>query len=119
MKIIPISDLHYGYASDRFKFWPETEYLKEILPRSVDSIPLNEPVVFVLAGDLEGFPVKHLLQTHPNAYVVAIPGNHDYWWSSLSKVHAEWPKLGDNQRCFFLEKGVVEIDEVVFLGTTL
>ncbi len=105
MALYAIGDLHLSLTADKSMevFGPAWERYVERIEASLSALSATD--VLVLAGDtswgidleeaeadfrfLERFPCRKLL----------VKGNHDYWWSTVSKMNA-----------FFAEKGFTTFD---------
>ncbi len=122
MKIFALSDLHLSHATpgkamDRFgPHWSDH-------PRKIERAwreRVREEDVVVVAGDLswamrlpEAVPDLEFLGRLPGRKVL-VRGNHDYWWSSPSKVRAVLP-----EGVFILQNDAVRIGGAAFAGTRL
>lgn len=105
MALYAIGDLHLSLSADKSMevFGPAWEHYVDRIEASLSALTAGDTLV--LAGDtswgidlpqaeadfrfLERFPCKKLL----------VKGNHDYWWSTASKM-----------RGFFAEKGLTTFD---------
>ena len=122
MKIFALSDLHLSHATpgkamDRFgPHWADH-------PRKIERAwreRVREEDVVVVAGDLswamrlpEALPDLEFLGRLPGRKVL-VRGNHDYWWSSPSKVRAVLP-----EGVFILQNDALRIGGAAFAGTRL
>ena len=109
MKIYAISDLHLSFAADpTIHAWQEAQYkpMSEIDAKWIDhtqkiydnwlSIVQPEDIVLI-PGDISW--AMRLEQTRWDmkylellpGHKIAVQGNHDYWWQSLSKARAAMP----------------------------
>jgi len=106
MKIQIASDLHLEHLEWRFQNYRGVE------PTDAD--------VLVLAGDIaNGARALELFQDWP-CPVIYVPGNHEYYGSSLVKVQAELTeKVQTCPNITVLAPGVTEVDGVRFIGCTL
>lgn len=108
LKIHLSSDLHLEFHRNRL---PD-------LPKEAD--------VIVLAGDIHVGDkayevVREVAKKHPNAQVLFVPGNHEYyhakdWRERYADYHAKIARI-PNAHC--LEKATVDIGDIRFIGTTL
>ena len=105
MALYAIGDLHLSLTANKSMevFGPAWEHYVDRIGESLSQLSAQD--VLVLAGDtswgidlaeaeadfrfLEQFPCKKLL----------VKGNHDYWWSTVSKMKA-----------FFQDKGFANLD---------
>ena len=99
MKLNILSDLHLGY--------------------SAQETPLNDADVVVLAGDIA--PPRQAAQwalrlTKP---VIYVPGNHEFYGSSLEAATRELKRLCADTQVHVLDNDEVVIEGVRFLGSTL
>jgi predicted phosphodiesterase len=106
MRIQIASDLHLEHLEWRF---PE---FRGVEPTDAD--------VLVLAGDIaNGTRALELFGQWP-CPVIYIPGNHEYYDSSISKVHAEFAeKAPALPNITILAPGITEIGGIRFIGCTL
>ena len=118
MKIYSISDLHLDINNTKPMdiFGPVWhDHLDKIFEDWNQKVT-NEDVV-ILAGDyswamkLEEVQNDFNLLTKLNGKKLLIRGNHDYWWSSLSKVRAVLP-----ENVYALQNDAVKIGEYIFCG---
>ena len=112
MKIQCFSDLHLEFYNNKEPEFP-------IIDPNVD--------VIVLAGDV-GYPdestwkrLKLLFDLAPNADIIFVAGNHEYYCQkSMEDVENWWRKKDKENDCFhFLQKDRITIKNVDFLGITL
>lgn len=119
MKIFAISDLHLSFGHNKpMEIFGEAwkDYLEKI---SVDwREKVSEDDVVLIAGDIswamrleETKEDFEFLKSLPGKKVI-IRGNHDYWWSSISKVRAVLP-----EGVFALQNDSVDFGEFVVCGT--
>lgn len=118
MKIFSISDLHLDVNNSKPMdiFGPVWQnYLDKIVAdwnKKVD----DEDVV-ILAGDyswamkLEQVVPDLELLKNLKGYKIIIRGNHDYWWSSISKVRALLP-----EKTFALQNDAIKLGDYIFCG---
>lgn len=119
MKIFAVSDLHLPGNMDKtmdmfgLRWQGHFEKIKEDWKKKVS----DEDVVLI-AGDISW--AMHLEQALPDLNAIGelpgkkllIRGNHDFWWSSVSRVRE---KLTENT--FVLQNDAVKIGDYVFAGT--
>lgn len=131
MKIYAISDLHLSFSCTpdpaNWTSCPEYKPMAEV-DKSWTGHALriyenwlrtvsNDDVVLV-AGDIswamrleEAMPDLHFISLLPGL-VVAVQGNHDYWWQSISRIRAVAPP---NMR--FIQNDHVRLNDLVICGT--
>lgn len=119
MKIYAISDLHLSETTDKPMniFGPRWEGHFDIIRNDWNSKVTDEDIV-LLSGDLswamkleEAIPDIALINELPGRKVI-IKGNHDYWWSSGSKVRGIlYPNM------FAISNDAIRIDNVILCGT--
>ena len=119
MKIFAVSDLHLPGNMDKtmdmfgIRWQGHFEKIKEDWLNKVS----DEDVVLI-AGDISW--AMHLEQALPDLDAIGslpgkkilIRGNHDFWWSSVSRVRE---KLKENT--FVLQNDAIKIGDYVFAGT--
>lgn len=120
MKVYAISDLHLSGASDKPMdvFGPEWEGHFEKIKADWQSKVSDEDIVLV-GGDTswgmkteEGmFDVESLAPLKGRK--VFIRGNHDYWWSGISKIRA----LAPDNSFYFLQNDCVKIGGFIIAGS--
>ena len=118
MKIYSISDLHLDVNNSKPMdiFGPVwKDYLDTIIADWNNKVT-DEDVV-ILAGDYswamkldEVVPDFEFLNNLKGTKII-IRGNHDYWWSSLSKVREKLPK-----NTYALQNDAIKIDDYIFCG---
>jgi predicted phosphohydrolase len=121
MTIFGISDLHLSLASNKpmdifGEAWRDhTRRMAE----AWDDLVKDEDVV-LCPGDLswamrltEADADLQWLGQRPGRKILT-RGNHDYWWSSVSKVRATLP-----ESCLALQNDAVSLDSVVYTGSRL
>ena len=110
MRVQILSDLHFEFHRDN-----GAEFFQGLRPEGVD--------VLVLAGDISTRPgLEPVLLEFCDRYpqVVYVTGNHEYYQNSPDMVHGLLRKLGHERDNFhWLQHRKVEIDGIVFAGTTL
>lgn len=118
MKIYSISDLHLDIHNEKPMdiFGPvwhghETKVAEDWRQK------VNEDDIVILAGDYswamkleQVVPDFDFLKDLPGTKII-IRGNHDYWWSSLSKVRAILPP-----NCYALQNDAIKIGNYIFCG---
>lgn len=119
MKIFSISDLHLSINNSKPMniFGPVWEgYLDKIVEDWKAKV--SDDDVVLLAGDLswamkleDASKDLKFLESLPGRKII-IKGNHDYWWSTISKVRNELP-----QNVYALQNDCIEINNVIFCGT--
>ncbi len=119
MKIFAISDLHLSFTvvkpMDVFgEMW--VDHFKTI-EKNWNSVVTDEDIV-LLAGDLS-WAMEFDMALADLAFLsrlrgrkIIIKGNHDYWWSSYSKVKSALP-----DGVFAIQNNAVKIGNTVFAGT--
>lgn len=119
MKVFAISDLHLSLSEEKPMdvFGGQWEnYLDKIKTDWKAKVAQDD--VVILAGDLSwamrleqlALDLKYF-DDLPGKKVI-VRGNHDYWWSSLSKVKNALPS-----DFFVLQNNAVKIDKYIFCGT--
>lgn len=119
MKIFAISDLHLSINNEKPMdvFGPVWEgYLDKIIADWNNKVSSED--IVLLAGDLS-WAMKlsdakkdfEYLKSLPGKKII-IRGNHDYWWSTISKVRNELP-----QNFYALQNDAIKINNVIFCGT--
>jgi predicted phosphohydrolase len=119
MKVFAISDLHLSFSSDKpmdifGDNW--TGYWEKI---KIDwTSKVSDEDIVLIAGDiswamsLENARIDFAELEKLSGRKVIIRGNHDYWWSSYSKVKAVLSKT-----TFAVQNNAVRIDDCLFCGT--
>jgi len=94
MKLFAIADLHLSFGNNKpmniFKGWENyTERLRENWNKTV-----SESDTVVIAGDIswavsleEALPDLSFINSELKGNKIILKGNHDYWWTSLSKLN--------------------------------
>ena len=122
MAVFVIADLHLSFGTDKpmdvFSGWDNyTERLEKNWRKSV-----TDSDTVVLAGDISwGMRLEETVADFE--YIHSLPGkkiilkgNHDYWWSTKSKIDAFFEKHGfDDMR--ILHNCAYEADGFVIVGT--
>lgn len=119
MRVFAISDLHLSLCGEKPMeiFGNNWDNYLEIIKEDWKS-KVTEDDVVVIGGDIswamkmEGFEVDLQYITELPGKKIIIRGNHDYWWSSLTKVRNVLPK-----NMFALQNDCVKIENIVFCGT--
>jgi len=109
MKIQFVSDIHLEIRPNSFR-----RFLR----------PVGD--ILVLAGNI-GRPFQRIFEQFLHwcslkfPIVVFVPGNHEYYGSSISKVNSKLQIVCKKYGVYYLEKDLLEIPELnlVILGTTL
>lgn len=118
MKIFSISDLHLDIFNTKPMdiFGPVWQnYLDKIITDWNEKV--SEDDVVILAGDyswamkLEDVEKDFEFLGKLKGKKIIIRGNHDYWWSSLSKVRAVLP-----EGVYALQNDAIKIGDYVFCG---
>ncbi len=118
MKIYSISDLHLNINNTKPMdiFGPVWfDYLDKIIADWNSKVKDDD--VVILAGDyswamkLEEVAPDFKWLDELKGYKILIRGNHDYWWSSVSKVRALLPS-----KTFALQNDSVKIGNYIFCG---
>lgn len=119
MKIFTVSDLHLPGTLDKTmdmfgaKWEGHFDKIKEDWLNKVT----DEDIVLI-AGDISW--AMHLNQAKPDLEAIGklpgkkilIRGNHDFWWSSVSRVRDALP-----ENMFVLQNDAIKIGDYVFAGT--
>ena len=118
MRIFSISDLHLDIFNTKPMdiFGPVWyNYLDKIVADWNEKVADDD--VVILAGDyswamkLEDVEKDFDFLKNLKGKKIIIRGNHDYWWSSLSKVRALLP-----ERVYALQNDAIKIGEYIFCG---
>lgn len=118
MKIFSISDLHLDIFNTKPMdiFGPVWQnYLDKIIADWNEKV--SEDDVVILAGDyswamkLEDVEKDFEFLGELKGKKIIIRGNHDYWWSSLSKVRAVLP-----EGVYALQNDAIKIGDYIFCG---
>lgn len=120
MRVFAISDLHLDKTNSKPMniFGPVwTNQMEEIL-ESAKKMQIKSDDVVLIAGDiswamkLEGAREDlEFLSQIPGKKII-LRGNHDYWWSSLTKVKAALPS-----DVFPIQNDAIKFGEYIFCGT--
>lgn len=101
MRVHILSDLHLEFAAFQ--------------PNRVDAD------VVMLAGDIHTGRngIKWILKAFSDRPVVYVLGNHEFYGQTIQKLIAEIKEIAQGTNVHVLENDRVEIENVIFLGTTL
>jgi predicted phosphohydrolase len=113
MKLLLVSDLH---MTDHLLNKPHA------IPYVIESLGADD--VICVAGDVSDSPTgmnKHLkaLRDHTDATILAVMGNHDYYYRTLSLDTIDRARDGLPERVHVLENETVVVGDVRILGCTL
>ncbi len=119
MKVFAISDLHLSLCGEKPMevFGNNWDNYLEIIKQDWLS-KVGEDDVVVIGGDIswamkiEEFMIDLKFITDMPGQKIIIRGNHDYWWSSLTKVREALPK-----NIYALQNDCVKVDNIIFCGT--
>jgi predicted phosphodiesterase len=102
MRIRVLSDLHLEYAS-------------------LDHLPDVQSDCVVLAGDIHVGTngVTWAKETFKHQPVIYVPGNHEYYYGEAEQVLSEMRDAAKGSNVQVLDKGVIEVCGVRFIGATL
>jgi hypothetical protein len=121
MKVFAISDLHLslGRPKPMDVFGPAWENHAEKI-RDNWHLSVSDSDVVLVAGDIswamtfeKALPDLRFLD-HLAGRKIVIKGNHDYWWSSITRLRKEGPSSVQ-----FIQNDVLEIEHGVISGTRL
>lgn len=119
MKVFAISDLHLSLSNEKPMdiFGDAWENYLDNIKKDWKEKVCDDDIV-IMAGDLswamkiEDFQNDlKFFEDLPGKKII-VRGNHDYWWSSLSKVKQVLP-----ENFFVLQNNAIKIDNYVFCGT--
>ena len=119
MKVFAISDLHLSFSTDKpMDIFGESwdNYFDKISCYWMEKVGEND--IVLIAGDISwamGLNDAAIDIGHVNALSgkkVIIKGNHDYWWSSYSKVKSILPP-----EMYAVQNNCVKIGNVIIAGT--
>lgn len=105
MKLRIMSDLHLDFT-----------------PVNVDELNLQKDEVVVFAGDLgeQKLPVPFVKEVAARVrQVIYIMGNHEYYGGKIETTAFEIREAIDRTNVFVTDRGVFEIDDVMFICATL
>ena len=120
MKVFAISDLHLDTTTNKPMdiFGDEWIGYKEIFQEDWKNKVTDDDLV-LLAGDLswamtleEALPDFELINSLPGKKVV-VKGNHDFYWSSLTKIRNAIPQI------HFIQNDCVKIENYIICGSRL
>ncbi len=119
MKVYAISDLHLPFSTNKpmeifGRAWDN--YLEKI---KIDwKSKVNEEDIVLIAGDIswamkiEDFQKDLEFFDDLPGTIVMIRGNHDYWWSSKTKIRSILPK-----NIKILQSDAIKLGNYIFCGT--
>lgn len=118
MKVYSISDLHLDVNNSKPMdiFGPVWHGHLDKIVASWNNIVTDEDIV-ILAGDyswamkLEEVEKDFEFLNSLKGKKIIIRGNHDYWWSSVSKVRNKLP-----ENVYALQNDAIKIGEYIFCG---
>lgn len=119
MKIYAISDLHLSINSNKPMnvFGPVWDNYLEEIRQSWEQVKDDDLVL--ISGDLswamkmtDALPDLEYISKLGNGTKIVIKGNHDYWWSSISKLRAELPF-----KMHALQNDAVKFGDYIICGT--
>ena len=118
MKLFSISDLHLSLCGEKpmevFEGWDD--YLNSIKQSWLEQVTDDD--IVVIAGDiswamrLDEFVVDSAYFADLPGTKILIRGNHDYWWSSVSRVREVLPP-----KCYAIQNDCVRVGDFLFCGT--
>ena len=119
MKVYAISDLHLSTNNPKPMdiFGPAWDNYLDKIESDWNSKVTDEDLV-LLSGDfswamkLEDVVADFKFLEKLNGKKVIIKGNHDYWWSSISKLRNLLPK-----NTFALQNDAIKFDDVIICGS--
>lgn len=111
MKIQLMSDLHFEYHSDGGRAW-------------INNLDSSNVDVLILAGDIaevKGQALSRVLNQICDLYpqIVFVPGNHEYYGSTIEEAHQAFDRLNDKSNLHVLRGDTVVIADQRFIGATL
>ncbi len=119
MKIFAISDLHLSINNPKPMdiFGPVWDnYLDKIIDDWKEKVTDDD--IVLLAGDLswamkleDAIPDIEILRNLKGTKIL-LRGNHDYWWSTISKVRNILP-----EKVYAIQNDSLEIGDYIFCGT--
>ncbi|MDR1409838.1 MAG: metallophosphoesterase [Oscillospiraceae bacterium] len=122
--LFAIADLHLSISTGEKKsmeIFPGWEYYHERIQKNWHDVVDDEDTV-VIAGDFcwamdleQSLPDFRFLEALPGKKIL-IKGNHDYWWSTVSKMKA-FLKENDIQGISFIHNSAKRIGGVAVCGT--
>ncbi len=127
MKIFALADLHLGnqVGKSMHKFGPKWENHEQRIADNLAKVATDEDIL-LLAGDLSW--ALHLSEAEKDMrYIASLPGrkillrgNHDYWWTTISKVQHALQNWGLAEQIFLLQNNAIRISaqgELSGIGT--
>lgn len=120
MKIFAISDLHLDETGSKPMniFGPVWEGQKDEVLESAKALKIKDDDIVLIAGDIS-WAMKIEDAKQDLAFLAQIPGikiilkgNHDYWWSSLSKVKDALP-----ENIYPVQNNAYKFGNYIFCGT--
>ncbi len=119
MNVYAISDLHLSFDNEKpmsifGDVWEDhfEEIKKDWNSRVKDEDVVLVPGDFSWAMSLDGVKPDMEIFNELKGFKIIVRGNHDYWWSSYSKVKAVLPN-----NVFAIQNNAIRIGNVVFCGT--
>ena len=118
MRIFAMSDLHLSEASGKPMdvFGPRWEHHTEKMKKNWDET-LKEDDVMIISGDVswglkleEAMPDLQWIHERPGRKYIT-RGNHDLWWSSLTKMNSLYEDIT------FIQNGCAVAGDTVICGT--
>ncbi len=120
MKVFVISDLHLSFASNKpMDIFGWGDHFSEIKKNWLEKV--GDEDIVLMPGDFswainmtEVLPDVQAVGDLPGKKVI-IKGNHDYWWSSYSKVN----NLLNRYNMFAVQNNSIRIENILICGTRL
>lgn len=123
MAIYAIGDLHLSVAAkkpmDIFSGWDD--HAEKLIENWKKKITDDDTVV--LAGDTswgqmisQAVPDFRLIHRLPGKRKILLKGNHDYWWSSITKMNGTFAEHGLDSLCI-LHNNSYEVEGVQICGS--
>ncbi len=122
MSLFVIADLHLSFGTDKpMDIFPGWADYTEILERNWRKLVSDEDTI-VLAGDIswgmkidECLPDFQFINSLPGKKII-LKGNHDYWWSTKSKIDGFWAQ-NNLTSLNILNNNAYEADGKIICGT--
>lgn len=119
MKIFAISDLHLSFQVEKPMdiFGENWEGYEEKIKENWNKKVSNEDIV-IIAGDISwGMQMQETQKdfefiSNLNGTKIIIRGNHDYWWSAISKVRDFVP-----ENIYAIQNDSLKINKYIFCGS--
>lgn len=120
MRIFAISDLHLDTTNSKPMdvFGPVWQNQQQEIIDSAKRLNITDEDLILIPGDLswamrtdEAKRDLEFLTKFPGKKLV-IKGNHDYWWSSLSKVKQILP-----ENVFAIQNNAIKFENIIICGT--